>query len=271
MSVFNSLDQVLEQRRKEQQAELSSIIARNAAKATTPETIAGTGIGNFLGALAAKYLNKPIEATEQELAAERARQGLFTGPMQNEMTPDGGMRSVPRELSMAEDLNYKADRFLNYAQQFGDKDAYALGMQFKQFALDEAQNVRKTAAALTPTQKLVSRIVSEGGGVVGVDEATEMANQILGLGNVAPAPTAPAPAETASTIPKDVVPGLDTATPFAAPSQPPVVGTNIVDPATVSSRVDSVLAQSGLTRETAPPDVVKRLEELEKQYRPYGN
>ena len=273
MALFESLDERLRRRRLEAQQNIQNAMLMNQRAASTPAEQAGTGIGNLLGALGAKYFIGDEQPTEKDLEMERARQGLFSGAQQNEVTPDGGMRSVPREMSLADDYNYRADKFFDYAQKYGDKDAFTLGMQFKKLALDETQNLRANAARPSAFEKLTQQLIIADPSMA-VEEAKAKSAELLNI-ELPTTETMPeqavAPSAGVAELPEGatIITPTASATPLAMAPIP--LGTDIVDQDTVDQRVDEQLSKAGLTRETAPPQLVKRFEELEKRFRPYGN
>jgi hypothetical protein len=201
MSLFESLDERLRRRRLEAQQNIQNAMLMNQRAASTPAEQAGTGIGNLLGALGAKYFIGDEQPTEKDLEMERVRQGLFSGAQQNEVTPDGGMRSVPREMSLVDDYNYRANKFFDYAQKYGDKDAFTMGLKFKELALEEAQSKRELATKLTPRQKFRQEFYIANPYAPPQDLALAEANvfgdktQQTGMGVVPPKPKQEAKAE----------------------------------------------------------------------------
>lgn len=77
-----TFEEMLAERQQQQQALFGGVIKQNMAQASSPEEIAGTGIGNFLGALGVKYFGGEAPLTPEMEAAKRrqeAQGGISSG------------------------------------------------------------------------------------------------------------------------------------------------------------------------------------------------
>lgn len=164
ISPFDDLQQVLQQRRQSTQKLFADTRAQSVAMSRSPEEFAGAGLGNLFGqagiALYDKFFNKDKgQSPEDALLEQRSRdqKGLFTDlstQHANVSTPDGGMRTETTPRSQREQLQARANKFMEYAETHGDPEAFRTAMLFNQQALDMERQERNEVV----TQNLLEEL-----------------------------------------------------------------------------------------------------------------
>lgn len=163
ISPFDDLQQVLQQRRQSTQKLFADTRAQNVAMSRSPEEFAGAGLGNLFGTLGVnlidKFRNPKGQSPEDALLEQRSRDagGLFTDlstQHANVSTPDGGIRTETTPRSQREQLQARANKFMEYAETHGDPEAFRTAMLFNQQALDIERQERNAVV----TQNLLEEL-----------------------------------------------------------------------------------------------------------------
>ncbi len=150
MSVFGKTAQeLLEERLQAQRQALGTTIQRNIAQARTPQEVAGTGVGNLLGALGAKYFIKDPQLDPDAVARDQAATSVFNVPLNEQSqttTPDGGIVNQSRQRSRSEMFAEQARRLDDFMGKYStDSDTFKLSLQLKQAALDSKKSEQQAA------------------------------------------------------------------------------------------------------------------------------
>lgn len=171
ISPFDDLQQVLQQRRQSSQKLFADTRAQNVAMTRSPEEFAGAGLGNLFGTLGVnlidKFRNPKGQSPEDALLEQRSRdqKGLFTDlstQHANVSTPDGGMRTQSTPRDEVEQLQIRANKFREYAQAYGDPEAFKTAELFNQQAQAIQQQRAEQAKAEAGIQGSADFLKSRG-------------------------------------------------------------------------------------------------------------